>query len=364
MSVRLAGRFRNTGDRETDGQWLEHSLTWSKANVEITAGMARSYWGDGISGSLLLGRTAPPLDMVRVRSVRPWRIPHTGSVGRIHGSFFLAYLDDSDRQIAYPLLHGTRIEWEPSGWFRFAASRTILFGGAGRTKKLKLRDLWDIWLGRNENIVGERPISDSDQKASFLFEVRLPQRYRPFGGFEGMRVYYEYAGEDSFEGLLPTAVAHQMGATIGAFGWLGTLEFCETNDDSNWWYVRHNVYGEDAYFYRGYVMGHPMEADGLQGVIKVWSPSWRATRAQLLVRKRGHWDRREQFTPWWEHTFGLRFQHELSERSNVEVGLQMSESRGTLDPLPDPQVRTLFTLAFVSRLPQSWMGGGRAPRAR
>jgi hypothetical protein len=224
--------------------------------------------------------------------------------------------------------------------------------------------LWDIWLGRNENIVGERPISDSDQKASFTFEVRLPQRYRPFDWFEGMRVYYEYAGEDAFKGLLPTAVAHQMGATFGVFGWMGMLEFCETNDDSNWWYVRHNVYGEGAYFHRGYVMGHPMSADGLLGVIRIFSPKWRASRAQLLIRKRGHWDRRERFTPWWEHTIGLRAIYEFSARANLEVGLEMTRSKGTRTPLPDPPVGHLFTLAFTSRLPIAWTGGRRTPGVR
>jgi hypothetical protein len=129
--------------------------------------------------------------------------------------------------------------------------------------------------------VGDRPISDTDQKASFAVEIRLPARFLPFGRLQGARFFYEYAGEDSFEGLLPTAVAHQSGGSMVVDGWVGMVEFTETTDDSNWWYTRHNVYGERPYFFRGYVMGHPMEADGRSGLIRIFSPQGKAARRSL-----------------------------------------------------------------------------------
>ena len=92
----------------------------------------------------------------------------------MHLSVFLAYLDDEDRTVAYPLLHGSRLEWEPVDWFRFSASRTILLGGEGRTEKLKASDLIDIFLGRNENPTQGGSISNTDQKASLMWEARLP----------------------------------------------------------------------------------------------------------------------------------------------------------------------------------------------
>ena len=357
LSVRidLAGRLLAGDGRRSGGQWLDRSLFWSRRGIEIRLGLTRSSWGDGTTGSLLLGRTSPPLEMVRVRSVRPWKIPYTRSIGRVHASLFLAYLDDRYRTVPYPLLHGTRVEWEPSDWLRLIAARTILFGGVGRTEKLRLSDLWDIWWAQDENLVGDRPVSDTDQKASFAAEIRLPGRVLPFHRLQGARFFYEYAGEDSFEGLLPTAVAHQIGGSVAVDGWVGMVEFTETTDDSNWWYTWHNVYGDRPYFFRGYVMGHPMGADGRSGLIRIFSPQGKAVRAQVVYTRRGHWDRSKRAAPlWgWEDSIGLRVLRGLKPRVVLEAGWMLTRSTGDLYPLPDPAVPWLLTLAVHSRQPTS-----------
>jgi len=285
LRVGLAGRFTAGDGRRSGGTWLERSLIRSGEHTELLVGLTRSFWGDGNEGSLLLGQTAPPLEMVRLRSVRPWRLPRMGAYGRIHASVFLAYLDDRERTVSFPLLQGTRVEWEPSAWARLHATRTIMLGGAGRTEKLKLRDLWKIWLARGENARGKRDYRDTDQKASFGAELRLPASLRPWRWLDGGRVFYEYAGEDSFEGLLPTAVAHHEGISLIASGWGLLVEVVDNVDDSNPWYT-HTTYGERAYYYRGYVLGHPMGTDGRSGHLRIWTPAWGAVRAQLWYRHR------------------------------------------------------------------------------
>lgn len=201
-AIGLAGRVRIGEGQASGGQWLERNLYWTGNRTEFRLGLTRTFWGDGNEGSILFGRTAPPLQMIRLRSVRPWRLPFVGRFGRIQASFFLGYLDDRARTIPYPLLHGERLEWEPIGWARVNISRTILFGGAGRTELLTLRDVLEILLARDENIKGERGYDDSDQKASITAELRLPKSVIPFHGIDGGRLFYEYAGEDAFRGLL------------------------------------------------------------------------------------------------------------------------------------------------------------------
>ena len=348
LRIGLAGRFLLGDGRRSGGEWMERNLAVAGRRLEARIGLTRSFWGLGRSGSLLLGRTAPPLEQIQLRTVQPLELPWAGPAGRLQGSIFLAYLDDRHRKIPYPLLQGTRIEWEPTDWFLFAASRTILLGGVGRTEKLRPRDLWDIWWGRNENLRGERPPSDTDQKASFSAQLRLPPRAGSRVGIEGGRFFYEYAGEDAFKGLLPTAVAHHMGGSLCVSGWILSCEFAETTDDANYWYVYHTVYGSRPYYHRGYVLGHGIEADARLGTFRLEAPDLGGFRAQAWIRSLGHWDRETETTPWWEDAVGLLIRRDLPSGAVAEVGGEVGWSRGDLDPLPDPSLPWRIELGIRS----------------
>lgn len=339
------------------GNWMERNLSWRSRRAEILVGLTRSFWGDGSEGSLLLGRTAPPLEMFRLRTLRPFAVPGTNRIARFHGSIFLAYLDDRNRTVPFPLLQGTRLEWEPSRFLRLSATRTILMGGAGRTEKLSLPDLWDIWWGRDENARGERDAGDTDQKASFGFELRLPPMRSTPGWFDGARFFYEYAGEDAFHGLMPTAVAHLTGGSIGIAGWLALAEFAETVDDANWWYTNHTVYGPDSYFHRGFVLGHPMGPNGISGHFRLWTPTLSDVRAQAWVRARGVYDHWSRETESWDESLGIELCRMLSRHRMFETGLELSRTAGPDGGGPYSPLRLRVSMSLR-------MGGeGRAPDA-
>jgi hypothetical protein len=332
----LGGRFTFGDGNRSGGHWLERHLVHVGERSEVTIGLSRGFWGDGQSGSLLLGRTAPPLEMVRFRSARPWRFPGLGERGRIQASIFLAYLDDRYRTIPFPLLQGTRVEWEPTSFLRLNAARTILFGGAGRTKRLKADDLWDIWWGRDENVVGVRDVSDSDQKASLGFELRLPPKLRLAPWVNGARFFYEYGGEDSFEGILPTTVAHHYGGSLSSLGWTGFVELLETTDDANTWYTDHTVYGSGSYFYRGYLLGHPFGPDARGGQIRLWSPPLGDQRIQVWFRTRGTWDRATDTTLFWEDAWGGAIRREMPGGASIaEVSFETFRARDGEAEAPD-----------------------------
>ncbi len=346
FGANLAGRAVYGEARPHGGQWLERNLSWRSNGLEVLAGLTRSFWGDGSEGSLLLGHTAPPLEMVRLRTVRPFVVPATRSIARFHGSIFLAYLEERDRTIPFPLLQGTRMEWEPSRFLRLSATRTIVLGGAGRTEKLTLPDLWNIWLGRNENIVGPRDYRDTDQKASFGLELRLPPTRETPSWFDGTRFFYEYAGEDAFHGLLPTAVAHLWGGSLGFAGWLVLAEFAETVDDANWWYTNHTVYGSDSYFYRGYVMGHPMGPNGLSGHVRFWTPPFGSARAQAWVRARGHYNHDTRRTETWDESLGIRIVRDLPQLRSFETGVELARTVPAGGRGPNSPLRFRATMAL------------------
>ncbi len=338
LRLELAGRARIGAGSASGGDWLERSLRWSGERFEIGIGLTQMAWGDADEGSLLLGRTAPPRETIWVRSVRPWRIPGAGSLGRIHASFFLSYLDERDRTIPYPLLHGQRLEWEPSGWFRASFARTILLGGAGRTEKFQPEDIWDVLLGRGENVKGHREPTDTDQKASFGVELRLPREQASRIRLDGARIFYEYAGEDAFDGLLPTAVAHAMGAGVGIGGWTALGEYLEAVDDANPWYT-HTIYGPDAYCYRGYPMGHPMGGGGRSWHLRLTSPELGENRARIWgrVRGSGYEDGSEARSR--IESVGALLRRSHSPAIAFELSSELYRESGAMRPRLDPPVR-------------------------
>jgi hypothetical protein len=337
--VQLGGRFMSEKRRKIRGEWLDRSAYWIHDHVEIRAGLTRSFWGDGNEGSLLLGRTAPPLEMIRVRTVHPVMIPGLRGAGRFHGSTFLAYLDDGARTIPDPLLQGARVEWEPSGWARFSLARTILLGGAGRTQKMKLGDVWNILLARNENRKDARDYRDSDQIASLGAELRLPQGLRSStaGWIDGGRAFYEYGGEDGFHGLLPRAPAHLYGLSLASHGWIALAEGSDTMNRANHWYT-HWTYGDQAYFYRGYPLGHPMGSLASSRHVEIWTPTWDNVRARAWWRLRSH----EPDSPDVSHregSVGIGLRHDLESGKMLEAEFEGYREFGAMTPRLEPPVR-------------------------
>jgi hypothetical protein len=127
-------------------------------------------------------------------------------------------------------------------------------------------------------------------------------------------------------------------------------------DDANRWYA-HTVYGPDAYFYRGYCLGHPMGTDGRSRHFRVWTPEWKRGRAQAWWRLRGHgheaWQaehggdgRGESIR---EESIGLRMLRETNGWGVLEIGFETSRETGRARPRPEPPVRWQATAAVRAR---------------
>ncbi len=276
-------------------------------------------WGDGIQGGLLMGRSAPPLWSVQGSTTRPLRLPGPlRAAGHWRGDAFLAYLDDPDRVfpddpdrgIPNPLLMGQSLVWVPTGWFEVAAHRTALFGGDGITGRLTLRGIWDILWGMNENLRGDRPPSDSDQRASLMLRARIPWVEGLLPGLQGLDGFWEYGGEDFLNPPIPSAVGRNFGAGVRWYDWTVRADFAETHTGvPNRWYDRHTVYGR-SHFYRGYPLGLTMGADARSLFTGVWSPPGRLQgRAWRVEQVHGIFSGNREMRVTWGVALMLRLDH-------------------------------------------------------
>lgn len=192
--------------------WPRASLVLREGGARLTIGREPRWWGPGVLNEVLLTTNAFPTDAIELATDGAHALPL--GLGSYKASVFLGYLDDANRPTPYPLLFGHRAAWRPLSWLELGAARTIMLGGAGRTERYTWRSLWDIFLGRGENSVSYQGFRDTDHKVGLDGVVFLTRALEWVPGLCGARAFYRYAGDDSFEGVLPTRVAHHYGGTF------------------------------------------------------------------------------------------------------------------------------------------------------
>ncbi|MFO0767160.1 MAG: capsule assembly Wzi family protein [Nitrospiraceae bacterium] len=88
----------------------EFSLKLTYANISVEAGRGTQWWGHGYHGSLLLTDHAFPMDMIRVGTDRPFRLPgFLSGLGEWKINSFLAQLE-RDRDFSRAKVFGLRFE--------------------------------------------------------------------------------------------------------------------------------------------------------------------------------------------------------------------------------------------------------------
>lgn len=368
-ALRVETEWRTSGapDEPVIGRVLRAALVRRGDRTEFALGIRPFRWGAADTGDLLMGRTALPRLGISFATARPLDLPFLPQGwGTWTGDTFLQYLDDNDiRQIPRPLLFGHRSEWQPRPYLSLGFSRTILFGGEGRTSRLSPGDLVDIFFGIDENTVGARPPSDSDQKAALHARLTVSE----LGAWRDLEGSYVYAGEDA-NGVFPSAVAHQWTAGVARGALAFRLESTETNTGANRWYT-HTIYGP-AYFYRRLPIGWPYGAGAkiFSGSIAAEAGSWIfATRlTDERMRARNDWrSHRTRVEAWVSRAFGAR--------DRVEFGLETTEYPevdpifGIGDERQNPPLETpldpLDPIGVVGRLVLAWTHGwdGATPTA-
>jgi hypothetical protein len=241
-------------------------LVWKNLNLE--AGRDSIWWGAGYHGSLLFSDNAPPFDLIKLGSAQPFRLPwFLRHLGYFHFGNFLTELED-DRVIPHPKLYGFQLQWMPFTFLNLSLNRAITFGGKGRSE-LDFGEFLDAVGGFNENPPGEEtdPTTNTNQLASIDTTLTLPWLSDLLPIVDGIKLYWEYGGEDEIEQeWLPGVEIPTLGATanlLGVFLSLGPadlrIEYLDNTDDVATWYT-HGVY-QSGYTYKGDVIGHHAGGD-------------------------------------------------------------------------------------------------------
>jgi len=242
--------------REDEGssfETLAAIAALSYKGVELSVGRQSLWWGQGRHGSLLLTNNAAPLDMLRLTNPTPLQLPWLfRHLGPFRFDLFVSRLEE-DRVVSKPYFGGMRINIKPSRYLELGASRTVMFGGAGRPT-VNAGDFLTIVGG--ENLSGADDTSNSI--AGFDALINLPLLW-------GMQLYGELHGEDEAGGL-PAKDSWLAGVYLPQIEPSGRLSLRVEYADTTQLFggspvlYRHGIY-RSGYIYENQLLAHHVGSD-------------------------------------------------------------------------------------------------------
>jgi hypothetical protein len=300
----------------------EFSLKLSYFNVALEAGRGTQWWGPGYHGSLLLTNHAFPLDMIKLGSDQPFRLPWMlQHLGEWKINSFLAQLE-RNRDFPRAKLFGLRVSWLPAAWLEIGLNRLTQFDGRGRDQSFP-GIIFDTYVSE-ANQGGEREVNE---QAMVDFRVRVPRvpYLIPFPA--GVQLYGELGTEDKWSELpIPSRSAVLGGIYIPQVFAGDTLDLRIEYADTDLTRRRHPELAEVWYNngvytsgmrHRGFPLGHHMGTDGIDFFVR--STRFLTDSIQLGAnfniqeRDRGrpvHEKKREaamDLTWWWSNRMHFRF---------------------------------------------------------
>jgi len=164
-------------------------LTWG--NLTLEAGRDSLWWGPGYHGTLLLSTHAFPLDLVKLRSEEPFRLPwRLKALGDWQITTVLAQLE-REREFPRAKVFGFRVSYLPTTWLEVGASRLTQFDGRGHAQAFP-GIVVESYL-RQPNQAGRKEVNEQVMVDVRMQVPRVPYLI-PFPA--GLQLYGELAGED------------------------------------------------------------------------------------------------------------------------------------------------------------------------
>lgn len=252
----------------------EFSLKLSYFNVAFEIGRGTQWWGPGYHGSLLLTDHAFPLDMIKLGSDEPFRLPWLlKGLGEWKLNSFLAQLE-RDRDFSRANIFGLRLSYLPTPWLELGLTRLTQFGGRGRGQSFP-EAVFDTYAN-SPNQGGDL---DVNEQAMGDIRVRIPHvpYLVPFPG--GMQMYGELASEDKWNQLpFPSRAAILLGVYVPQVFTGDTMDLRIEYADTDW--TRRKTEGNLAQVWynngtylsgmrhRGFPLGHHMGTDGINFFVR------------------------------------------------------------------------------------------------
>jgi hypothetical protein len=305
----------------------EFSLKLIYANIALEAGRGTQWWGRGYHGSLLLTDHAFPMDMIKLGTERPFRLPgFLGGLGDWKVNSFLAQLE-RDRDFSRAKIFGLRISYLPASWLELGLTRLTQFGGRGRDQSFP-GVVVDAYI-HESNQTGDR---DVNEQAMADFRLRIPSLPYLIPFPAGLQLYGEIGTEDKWSQLpIPSRTAFLAGIYIPQVFEGDTMDLRIEYADTDFGRRRHPElrqvwYNNSPYVsgmrFRGFPIGHHMGTDGIDLFVRstryLTDTLQLGANFNLQERDRGqpvHETKREaaiDLTWWWssrtQFTVGYTFQ--------------------------------------------------------
>jgi len=260
-----------------NGQYLylrELSLKLSYFNIALEVGRGTQWWGPGYHGSLLLTDHAFPLDMIKLGSDEPFRLPWIlRSLGEWKVNTFLARLEEN-RDFPRAEVFGLRISYLPTSWLELGFTRLTQFDGRGRGQSFP-----STVAGCYGNPPNQTGTADCNEQAMVDARARIPHipYVLPFPA--GVQLYGELGSEDKWSKIpLPSRAAFLTGIYIPQVFRGDSMDLRIEYADTDFtrrktsdhlpevWY-NNGVY-VSGMRYRGFPLGHHMGTDGIDFFIR------------------------------------------------------------------------------------------------
>ncbi len=255
------------------------------------------WWGPGWDGSLILSNNARPIPSISVqrrRALRPG-IRWLDWIGPWTMQALMGQLE-SNRDVPDARFFGMRFGFKPMPNLEIGLSRTAQWCGQGRPCDLEV--FFNLLVGhdnRGDNVSADE--EPGNQLAGFDLRYSFRGLGRPWA------FYTQWIGEDEASGL-PSAHLALLGfETWGTQGIPGSYrlhaEYSETtcsaitDSDPNFGCAYNHTIYTDGYRYRGRVIGHTAEGDGvmfsLGGLwVRESGNTWQVLARRIEVNRSDH----------------------------------------------------------------------------
>jgi hypothetical protein len=233
-----------------DGNLYKGYVKVDYANVELALGRDTLWWGPATQGDLVLSNNAPPLDLLKLSTPTPFRLPWIyGELGEWQIAYTVAHLGDA-APIPHAVLSGLRITWQPAAYVQFGFTNAVEAYGEGGVPVDALDFLPTLFipsLAANPHTV--------NGVVAYDLVLSLPW-LRHFPVLKGVKFYWQ-RGQDNTsntDGLL--GGGNIIGGVLEGGRWDLRVEFAETRDRGAIWYT-HPTY-QNGWAFDQFFLGHPI----------------------------------------------------------------------------------------------------------
>lgn len=244
----------------------EFSLKLTYWNISLEAGRGTQWWGPGYHGSLLLTDHSFPMDMIKLGSEEPFRLPgFLSGLGQWKINSFLGRFEEN-RDFARAKVFGLRLSYLPASWLELGLTRLTQFGGRGRDQSFP-GTVIDAYF----NPPNQTGTQDVNEQAMVDFRAKVPKvpYLIPFPA--GLQIYGELGTEDKWSQLpIPSRAAILGGLYIPQVFQGDTMDLRIEYADTDLGRQRHpeltQVWYDNGTYtsgmrFRGFPLGHHMGTD-------------------------------------------------------------------------------------------------------